>query len=1086
MPGLSQLKNFVNDITALGDEVAVRTARGETVEEVVFPASIMDIDDRDDFMAGIPETSGESADETDAAGEGAETSAESDSTDEDIKNIFDSLGLDNLDDSSENQADEPAADAGAFDLGELPDEDESPAVEQIDQFDDLGAMGAGEADSDAANIEANAEPEQMSGMDDFEMPDLGSFGGDDADGDMNFEEPAETGTSSAGDDFEMPDFGDLGDMDDFAGDSTEPADGTGFESDAKDEALPDFGDFGEPADMNATDFDLDDMSESNKGDIITENDTGSTESSDFDLPNFDDTSFDDTSESGGFELPEMNFGDDSAGADFGEEPAGDSSLNAFAGTDAAPADGESSDFNLDFSDLPDMSKPAPEGDDFAAEEGGADDEFVIAGFSDVADSAAAAKEEKAAKEKAEKAAAAAAEVPDENSNSLTDKEYQQFIENLNYYPLNLRVEIENMLIGNEFTDEENMRVVRMVVKKTAVQKLAHYMGNLLDKHIDVPRNYDKRTAAQYEAYKKTAEYQLKNRILPFAFACLVIFIFCASLLYLGKTFIYDPFRAELLYKEGYTLIENDYFPQSQEKFIEATKFKQKKHWFFDYADAYREKKQFGHARQMYRWILQCFPKDKRGGLKYAEMELYDLNNYEEAERVVRRHVLDNFINDPDGMLLLGDIYLEWACDKDPSKFELARQQYESVIDMYGQSDAYLARMLRYYVRTDNLAEVLPLKNYFYPDKKEGEKRMKALTPKDKLELSGYLLDKLYGQLSPAEEYLRQYITDVRALLELTIKDDPTMPEAYYNFARYFIYTANIATAQNQLEYALQVFDQAKTRTRDRILKNVDTYRLLGEIYKDQQEYLKAEELYTKGIALFENEKEASNLKTDINVGKLYADLADLDYFLSGDIDQALRNYLHAVENNNDNASVRYRIGYINYANRNYVDALAAFIKASESKGSDLHLLLSLGNVLALRDDNFAAQGYYERFVEEFARVRSLYSVMFPQVQQEHQDLVENYMYACNNYGVTLGNLAFRTGDSQMNAKGMVYLSESMRAWDALTRNQKTLVRLGGSNLAAQNMKYLSHRVSEYEPAMYFDIPRTLQDEEILTQPNAKK
>ncbi len=35
MPGLSQLKNFVNDITALGDEVAVRTARGETVEEVV-------------------------------------------------------------------------------------------------------------------------------------------------------------------------------------------------------------------------------------------------------------------------------------------------------------------------------------------------------------------------------------------------------------------------------------------------------------------------------------------------------------------------------------------------------------------------------------------------------------------------------------------------------------------------------------------------------------------------------------------------------------------------------------------------------------------------------------------------------------------------------------------------------------------------------------------------------------------------------------------------------------------------------------------------------------------------------------------
>ena len=35
----------------------------------------------------------------------------------------------------------------------------------------------------------------------------------------------------------------------------------------------------------------------------------------------------------------------------------------------------------------------------------------------------------------------------------------------------------------------------------------------------------------------------------------------------------------------------------------------------------------------------------------------------------------------------------------------------------------------------------------------------------------------------------------------------------------------------------------------------------------------------------------------------------------------------------------------------------------------------------------------------------------------------------------------------MNAKSMVKLQESMRAWDALTRNQKTMVRLGGSNLA---------------------------------------
>ena len=40
-----------------------------------------------------------------------------------------------------------------------------------------------------------------------------------------------------------------------------------------------------------------------------------------------------------------------------------------------------------------------------------------------------------------------------------------------------------------------------------------------------------------------------------------------------------------------------------------------------------------------------------------------------------------------------------------------------------------------------------------------------------------------------------------------------------------------------------------------------------------------------------------------------------------------------------------------------------------------------------------------------------------------------------------------------------------------------MIRLGGSNLAEQNMKYVSHPMPDYEPEIYTGLPRTLNGEE---------
>ena len=106
-------------------------------------------------------------------------------------------------------------------------------------------------------------------------------------------------------------------------------------------------------------------------------------------------------------------------------------------------------------------------------------------------------------------------------------------------------------------------------------------------------------------------------------------------------------------------------------------------------------------------------------------------------------------------------------------------------------------------------------------------------------------------------------------------------------------------------------------------------------------------------------------------------------------------------------------------------------------------------------------------------------LVLPQKNLTDNDLVTSYLYAANNYGVSLYRLAKRTGNSSLNAQAIVQFQQSLRAWDSLTRNQDTLLRIGGSNLAEENIKYITHKLPEFEPSIYLNIPNTLTDKEKL-------
>ena len=811
--------------------------------------------------------------------------------------------------------------------------------------------------------------------------------------------------------------------------------------------------------FDAGDFDLD---------AVSGNADSETPSVDFsaedEIPDFDDTA-----------------GLDDAGAEEGGEGEENAPLEVFDTSEMEGMDFGIQDTDAQLGGGGDGDFEFGSQDDFAME-----GEFEIPGFSDVT----TAKDEKSSKPKVttvkekgrgkkskesdlpEADFSGAQESEDLPPNTLSDEQYKTFLANLAEYPLNVRLAFEDFIVQDEFTDDAEFEIIEKILNKAPARQVAGMLEKMLDTSIPIPRDFEHRTAAEYEAYKKSLSYQLRNKIIPGVLLGLLLTIVGWGLIKFTDYCIYRPLKANSLYKQGYAMLEADEYPQAEMRFEEAAKKRINKKWFFKYARGYRAHKQYQRAGNMYQNILRYFKHDKIGGLEYADMELNDLANYERAEEIVRREVLDYHINDADGILMLGDVFLEWGTEKDPAKLELAREQYATLIQLYKPTDLYMSRMMRYFIRTDNLREVIQMQKNFEP-------REKSLSSDDWAELSGYLLDKYYGTLAPSEEYLRYEIEGLRSLLLRAVKTNPDNPIAQYNLAKYFLKTGETASIEATLQRAIEKFNMVPFMKKRDIYKYIDSYRLLGEHYIGTTDYLQAQEQFAEGISLFTTERDNAGFAGTPSIGKLYEDMGDIKYSIAGDYDDALFNYKYSVELENDSPSLRYRIGYIQYKKSNYAEALGAFMKAGDGNVKERNLMLAMANTLYLRGDDYAAQGYYNQLLDNLDDEIAENGLVLPQANVKDYDLINTYLFASNNYGVTLYKLAKRTGNSALNAQAIVNLSQSVRAWDALTRNQETMVRLEGSNLAEQNIKYITHPIPEFEPSIYTDISKTLLDNERL-------
>ena len=655
--------------------------------------------------------------------------------------------------------------------------------------------------------------------------------------------------------------------------------------------------------------------------------------------------------------------------------------------------------------------------------------------------------------------------------SISEEDYDYLIERVSSFPLNLRIELEDYLVNVDDSELNKMEIVHLIVNDVSLKKIVSKLEGILDKSIPIPRGFDKKSYEEYEKEKRSFKYRFVNKILPVAILTTVALGFILSIFVLVWQFIYKPVVAEGFYKEGMTSIESGQYEKAIKRFDEAGTYKKKRKWYFKFANAFREKKQFLSAETIYERLLSDFNHDRQGGIEYADMLSTDLRNYEKAEKVLKRGVLDYHINDQGSLLALGDVYLDWA-DEDSTKYEEAKKTYVSLINLYGPKDVFSGRMMRYFIRTDNLAEVLPLKNYFLN---------KKLPDEDLIELSGYLLEKRYEPKPTDSENLIGKIDDLRELLEKAIKKRPESPEANYNMGRFFLHNQKNEAAKDYLVNAINLYEDSIKMTPKRTIRQIDSMRLYGELIAGDKLYNEAQEIYAKALAKYEAYTAQKGIYPSPVIGKLYANYGDISYFIAGDYDEALDAYEHAVRELNNSPSIQYKMGYIHYQKENYSDAMKAMTLAYSEKPNDRNLLYGFGNVLFKYTNYFAAQAYYERLMELLEAEKIRKGIIFPQTRVDHAEFVEDYMHTSNNLAVVLNRIAVQNGDSNKNGRAISLFGESTRAWDALNRNPETMIRAKTINLAYANIQNMVKPRSAFVPEIYSDIPKTLENEKILQQ-----
>ena len=659
--------------------------------------------------------------------------------------------------------------------------------------------------------------------------------------------------------------------------------------------------------------------------------------------------------------------------------------------------------------------------------------------------------------------------------ALSEAQVDRLQDALLSYPLNLRVAIEDILANEKGGEAQQSRLIWAMVEDASAESAALLAGRILKRRIEIPRGYEKRTGAAVEAEKNSLRYIFVHTVIPVLRVGFLAALGVIALGWLGWRFVYTPLAADALYRSGYHRIAEDRYPEAEEDFARAAAMHEFTAWYYRYAEAYAAKRQYILAEKKYASLVELHPRERRAILDWARLEQTQLK-YEEAVQVLvgvsqplyrqapteeqrgKSGLLSWDYFDREGLLLLGDIYLDWA-DEDASKFEDARRTYATLIDRYGFKDIYLERMLLYFIRSDgspgpggtprnNLSDILALKKHFLGERRD------PLSARAMAELGGYLID-------------RNLLDDVRALLLAAAKKDPALPEAHYELVRYFRQADMPNEERIALDNAVKTFAAQQILGSRRTAMYIESLIWRGRYRAAAREWIGAEQDFTAAAAMYEEALELQRVKKQPRFGEAYAGLAEVAFWQRDDLDSALSFLERAADSGYDTPATRYRRGYILYREGRFADSLEQFYRAGAEGNESPYLDFAFGSALFERGDYLSAEGYFRRVAAATAVLYAQIDLPQPGQRASQAEILELLMKADDNLGASLLRSSVMVGDPRRRAEAATDLTASARLHDELVGSGVWLAE--PRDLASLNLAQAVRGPDETAPLIYTGI-----------------
>ncbi len=680
---------------------------------------------------------------------------------------------------------------------------------------------------------------------------------------------------------------------------------------------------------------------------------------------------------------------------------------------------------------------------------------------------------------------------------FSDKEFKAIQNTLSSLPLNLRIAVEE-LIGEEQISGSNLKnLLDSLIQRRSAKDIASLVSKISGKKISIPKKFEKRTGIEFEEERRTFAYAFRKNIIPLLKIMIPALVFL-TIIVIGTIYlIMFPLWANDVYQKGYDLLLENYFTEANEKFVTAFNIVPEQHWmlkswFYKYAEGFKERKQYDYAREKYQHLLYVYPGDRKGILDWAGLES-DIHEYDESNRILVYHILDNEPFDFDALLLKADNYFNWA-KKDPDNSEIhlndALETYERLILNHSDKDEAWLHLLKFTIYTDNYEQTISIKDRFDDDKNA------KVDPLIYSELAGYLIDK-------------NELNDVDDVLDRAKEIDEKLPEIHYQYSRYFKEIENKENEEKALYYVIDYLKNYKDeplspeRKTERLIMEIKSYNRMGEIYVDRGLIEDAEEKYfdvaIEKIEGGQIEKGSGTLNYIEEFGKVYNNKGDLYYyynlyqkaldpddlvsFISDDkvsedfvdyfLDIALDNYLSAEKNNYYNPELDYKIGYIKYSKEDFEEAFMRFYNLRSIYNSNSNFIFSLGNTLYNKRDYYGAQGYYKYLIELLEQKKNEFITIRIAENPEHYYLINNLQIAHNNLGVVYTKLSQLSRDPEKETQAKVHFLRSSQYADEIIRDPETLQRGLTQSYGYLNTQEILKSSPSFEFLFYNILPLNL-------------